>query len=250
MRLIDLSTTLSNSTSSFEPMPHQIEYIDHVTSAQRTTDMADPALWPDGRGGAMEKVTLGTHTGTHIDAPYHYGPTSGGAPARTVDEVPLEWFFGPGVLLDFSAKDEGEGITEEDVRAELARIDHEIAPGDIVLVRTDTSRLFGEPGYQQRHPGLRRSATRYLVEAGVKLIGIDAWGLDRPFRVMVQEAQAGDRDQFWESHRFGEEQEYCQIEKLDNLDQLPAPTGFDVAAFPVKLERASGAWARVVAIVR
>jgi kynurenine formamidase len=153
------------------------------------------------------------------------------------------------VLLNMSHKGEGEGITAADVERELDRIGHDLQPLDIVLVRTDASRFFESPGYQERHAGLRRSATEYLVRRGVKLIGIDAWGLDRPFSVMAEEARAGDVDQLWESHRFGEEMEYCQIEKLANLANLPHPTGFTVAAFPIKLERASGSWARVVAIL-
>jgi kynurenine formamidase len=64
---------------------------------------------------------------------------------------------------------------------------------------------------------------------------------------MVADAKAG-RAQFWESHLLGREKEYCQIERLANLDALPRPTGFTVAAFPCKLERASAAWTRVVAI--
>jgi kynurenine formamidase len=81
----------------------------------------------------------------------------------------------------------------------------------------------------------------------VRLIGIDAWGLDRPFDVMIEDARAG-RAQFWESHLLGRRKEYCQIERLANLDALPRPTGFVVSAFPVKLQRASAGWARVVAI--
>jgi kynurenine formamidase len=118
-----------------------------------------------------------------------------------------------------------------------------------VLVRTDASRSFGHPGYELRHPGLRRSATAWLVHQGVRLIGIDAWGLDRPFDVMTREALNGDSDQFWESHFYGLEHEYCQIEKLSNLAAIPMAHGFQVAAFPVKLAHASGAWARVVALI-
>jgi kynurenine formamidase len=249
VRLIDLSTTLSNGTSSFEPMPHRIEYIDHATSPKTSANLVAPELWPGGSSGAVERVELGTHAGTHVDAPYHYGPTSGGEPAKTVEQVPLEWFYGPGVLLDMSHKGEGEGITADDVRAELRRIEHELQPGDIVLVRTDASRFFESPGYQDRHAGLRRSATELIVRSGVKLIGIDAWGLDRPFSVMAAEAEAGDTGQLWESHFFGREMEYCQIEKLTNLAALPRPTGFTVCAFPVKLEKASGAWTRAVAML-
>lgn len=250
LRVIDLSHRLSNATSAFEPNPHEIQYVDHRAGAAMSGQLGiEPGLWPGGMAWAVEIVRLSTHAGTHVDAPWHYAPTAGGEPARRIDEVPLGWCIGDGVVLDMRHKEAGEGITDEDCRTALHAIRHELKPGDIVLVHTGASRFFREPGYEHRHAGLRRSATEWLVQNGVRVIGIDAWGLDRPFDVMVREAQAGDTAQLWESHLYGREAEYCQIEKLENLDALPAPSGFTVIALPVKVEGASGAWSRVVALV-
>lgn len=248
--VVDLSDRLRNETSSFEPMAHQIDYVTHEQSPALFADsLGVPAeVWPDGRMAAVERVSLSSHAGTHVDAPYHYAPDAEGAPAATIDEVPLEWCFGAGVLLDFSARAVGDGISAGDVIAELDRISHRLEPFDVVLVRTDASKHFDSPGYENRHAGLRASAVEFLVEAGVKMIGIDAWGLDRPFDVMAAEAREGDVEQLWEAHFYGRKRAYCQIEKLCNLDQLPAPTGFRVFAFPINLARASAGWARVVAI--
>lgn len=247
----DLSQRLTNDTSEFEPMPHVIEYFDHEDTAPLVEAKfgLPRKLWLDGQVWAHERVTLTTHSGTHIDAPYHYHPTSSGRPARTIDEVPFQWLMGDGVVLDMRACDRVAGVTESDVRHELDRLAYEIKANDIVLIRTDTSRHYGERGYDTVHAGLRRDATRYLVENGARLIGIDAWGLDRAFDLMAAEALAGNPEQLWESHKFGAEAEYCQIEKLTNLDKLPRATGFTVLALPVRLARASGAWSRVVALV-
>lgn len=245
-RIYDLSDTLSNATSEFEFNRHEITYLDPAETAAQSADWGlGPEYWPGGLALAAEVVTLSTHSGTHVDAPAHYGPAERGR-ARTIDEVPLEWCFGNGVLLDFRGHDRVRGITRADVEQELARIGHELEPLDIVLVMTGTD--LRAPGYELRHPGLRVEATEFLVDRGVRLIGIDAWGLDRPFDIMIEDAKAG-RAQFWESHLLGRRKEYCQIERLANLDALPAPTGFLVAAFPVKIEGASAGWARVVAIV-
>jgi kynurenine formamidase len=252
VRVIDLSQRLSNSTSDNEPMPHRIEYFSHAETAQAiSAGMGlSPEAWQGG-AWAYERVTLTTHSGTHLDAPYHYTPTTNtGEPTRPIDEVPFQWVMGDAVVLNMTHCSREQGITLEDVRAELSRIGYRLKPFDIVLVRTDISRRFDEPGYDQLHPGLRREATAYLVEQGVKLIGIDAWGLDRPMAIMAAEAAEGDLEQLWESHKYGAANEYCQIEKLCNLDQLPeAGHGFQVLALPVRLEGASGAWARVVALV-
>jgi kynurenine formamidase len=247
--VIDLSHRLSNQTSPFEPNPHHIDYIDHRQGAASSAALGiAESLWPNGMGWAVETVSLSTHAGTHVDAPYHYGPMSGGKPAKTISDVPLSWCIGDGVVLDMTHKPAGAGITDEDCRLALTAIGYTLKPLDIILIRTDTSVHFREAGYELRHPGLRRSATAWLVEQGVRLIGIDAWGIDRPFDVMVAEAEAGDGAQLWESHLYGRDAEYCQIEKLENLAALPRPFGFTVIALPVLIEGASAGWSRVVAL--
>jgi kynurenine formamidase len=249
LTLIDLSDCIGNETSDFEPNPHRITYISHAEAlAQVTRYGLKPEYFAPGHAWAVESVTLSTHSGTHVDAPYHYGPTSGGAPAKTIEALPLRWFYSDGVRLDMRQKAPGDGITADDVKRELGRIGYAIKPLDIALVWTGASQHFKEPGYDQRHAGLRADATRYLVEAGVKVIGIDAWGLDRPFVVMALEAEAGHPEVFWESHFYGMEREYCQIEKLANLDKLPRPFGFRVSCFPYNIKGASAAWTRAVAI--
>jgi kynurenine formamidase len=248
--LVDLSDRLSNRTARVEPNPHSIVYTNHRESVAVAEELygLGPERWPRSGAWAIEEATLTTHSGTHVDAPYHYAPESAGQPARTIDQVPLSWCYGDGVVLTLLTQDRVRGITEADVCAELERIGYAIKPFDIVLIRTDASKRFGTEGYHLVHPGLRRDATKWLVEQGVRLLGIDAWGLDRPFDVMAEEALNGNSEQLWESHFFGAEREYCQIEKLCNLDLLPAPYGFRVAAFPVSVEGASAGWSRVVAI--
>jgi len=248
--IYDLSQRLSNQTSAFEPNPHEIAYTTHEESAASERFEIPAAAWPGGEAWALETVTLTTHSGTHVDAPYHYAArTAAGAPARTIDQLPFRWVMGEAFLLDMTEIDPRNGIVEGDVRAELERIGYQPKPDDIALIRTDISKRFGEAGYEQLHPGLRRDATTYLVERGVKLIGIDAWGIDRPMEIMAAEVREGDLSQLWESHKYGAEHEYAQIEKLCNLDSIPRPHGFHVLALPILIEGASAAWARVVALV-
>ena len=80
-------------------------------------------------------------------------------------------------------------------------------------------------------------------------MGIDSWGWDAPLAHQAQEAKrSGRQDVFWSAHYVGVEKEYCQIERLANLDRLPA-TGFGVCAFPLKVKGGSAGPARVVAMV-
>ncbi|MFW6291881.1 MAG: cyclase family protein [Spirochaetota bacterium] len=248
MKLVDLSTPIENDAS--EPFPPQIIYKDHANGAERLGRLAgvEPEAFPERMALATEQITLTTHTGTHIDAPYHYGPTSGGERAQTVDEIPLEWCYGPGVRLDFTGYPEGSFLEERDVRMALDAITHELAPGEIVLIRTGTDRYWKTDKYMSAQSGLARSATEYIVGCGVRCIGIDAWGLDPPVNRMAEEYKAGNRAALWGTHLYGRERPYIQIEKLANLGSIPA-VGFTIAAFPVKIAGASAGWCRAVAFV-
>jgi kynurenine formamidase len=184
-----------------------------------------------------------------VDAPYHYGPTSEGRPARRIDEVPLEWCFAPGVILDVRHKQAGDWITVADLEAALDRIGYRLKPLDIVLLHTGADKRLASRDYFSQ-PGLGREGVLWLVEQGVKVIGIDAYTLDRPFASMVADfRRTGDGRYIWPAHFAGLEREYCQIEKLANLEQVPRPVGFHVSCLPVKIKGASAGWCRAVALV-
>ncbi len=254
MRFVDLSVPIVDGLPVDPPVqiPH-IEYTDHQASVDEMLTFfpgttKDDLL--DGAGWAVEKITLGTHTGTHIDAPYHYHPTmNGGEPAWTIDQVPLAWFYGNGVVLDFSDRPDGYVCTARDLEEKLHAIGYAIQPGDIVLMHTCAAAAWGTPAYLSAGCGFGREATLWLTGQGVRLVGTDAWSWDAPLDSIAEQfRKTGDRSLIWEGHKAGAAQAYCQIEKLCNLDQLP-PYGFRVSAFPVKIDRASAGWARVVAML-
>jgi kynurenine formamidase len=173
----------------------------------------------------------------------------GGKPAMTIDQVPLEWCIGPGVKLDFRALPDGHVVTAAEVEAELARIGHDLKPGDIVLVNTRAGSRYGYPDYVSSGCGMGREATLYLTDRGMKLCGTDGWSWDAPLASQVAKIkQTGDYSLFWEGHKAGAESVYCHLEKLSNLESLPA-TGFQVIAFPVKVARASAGWCRAVGVI-
>jgi kynurenine formamidase len=252
-RLIDLSVPLEHQAPS-EPMPADIHYVAHDAEGREQMERflgvrPEDLVYSGGLGWAIEEIRATTHTGTHVDAPYHYAPQSEGRAARTIDEVPLEWCLAPGVVLDMRHKAAGELITVDDLSAALVRIEYQLRPRDIVLIQTGADKRLGSPDYFAQ-PGLGREGTLWLVEQGVKVIGIDAYTLDRPFANMVADYQrTGDGRYIWPAHFAGITREYCQIEKLANLDLLPRPHGFYVSCLPVKIHRASAAWCRAVALV-
>ena len=253
-KFIDISTTLENTVPADPPIYRpRINYIDHQASVPQLqavfSGLAKQDL-PDGEGWAIETVQLMTHNGTHLDAPYHFASTmNGGERAITIDEVPLEWCFQPGVKLDFRHFPDGHVVTAGDVEAELQRIGHELKPLEIVVVNTRAGSRYGHEDYLNAGCGMGREATLYLLERGVKVTGTDAWSWDAPFAYTAERyRKTGNAALIWEGHKAGREIGYCHLEKLHNLEPLPA-VGFSVVCFPVKVRSASAGWTRAVAIV-
>ncbi len=259
-RFIDLSIYLENDVITDPPfMRPKITYQTHGDTMHELAHFFEGVTQdqtPDSAGfAAAEWVTLTTHNGTHLDAPWHYHPTmdgnlqEGGQRAITIDEVPLDWCFNPGVKLDFRHFDNGYVATAADVEAELARIGHDLQPFDIVLVNTAAGGALGNPDFVNIGCGMGYAATMYLLERGVRVTGTDAWSWDAPFSYTARKvAETGDTSLIWEGHKAGRDIGYCHLEKLHNLESLP-PHGFTVSCFPHKIRGASAGWTRAVAII-
>jgi kynurenine formamidase len=283
--IIDLSLPIKNGTN--EPESPRITYFDHTRGAKNLINGAAnmlikrnllvgllfklfvllrtagarkilnykiPAIthkdFPGEMGLANEELLLDSHAGTHLDAPWHFGPALTGMKTKTVDKLPLDWCYSDGLVLDLRHKKASEVISEEDIISALKRINYKIKPFDIVLIMTGADKCFENKDYFSAHPGMSAEATQHLVEQGVKIIGIDGWGFDRPAMKMLEDfLKTGDSSVIFPAHLAGRKFEYCHIEKLANLDKIPRPYGFKVACFPIKIENASAGWCRTVAIL-
>jgi kynurenine formamidase len=122
----------------------------------------------EGNGFNLLSIHLGSQSGTHLDAPYHFEPDG----AR-IDEVPLALCVGPGVVVDATDLGPREEITWRHVEPVADRI----GPGVIVLLRTGWSRHYGEPRYFD-HPFLGADACRRMLELGARTFCIDAINID------------------------------------------------------------------------
>jgi len=256
-RFIDLSIYLENDVPSDPPaLAPRITYQKHADTVHEFVQMIPGTTaddYPDGEAAAVEWVTLTTHNGTHLDAPWHFHSTQDAQlgekkPSMTVDQVPLDWCFRPGVKLDFRGVPDGYVCTAADVEAELKRIGHNLKPLDIVVVNTRAGLRYGQGDYLSAGCGMGYEATMYLLERGVRLTGTDAWSWDAPFEYTAARiAETGNKALIWEGHKAGRDIGYCHLEKLHNLEALPGD-GFTICCFPHKIRGASAGWTRAVAI--
>jgi kynurenine formamidase len=253
-KLIDISIPLENDVPADPPFQKvSIGYRAHEETASDIAAMFPgmrPERLPNGMGWAVETVAISTHNGTHLDAPWHYHPTMDeGKRAITIDEVPLEWCFQPGVKLDFRHLPDGHIATSAEIDAELERIGHTLRPLEIVLVNTRAGARYGQADYVDSGCGMGREATLHLLRQGIRLAGTDGWSWDAPFSYTAKRfKETGDASLIWEGHKAGRDIGYCHMEKLHNLEALPSKD-FIVSCFPVKIRAASAGWTRAVAIL-
>ncbi|WP_186758006.1 cyclase family protein [Echinicola salinicaeni] len=208
-------------------------------------------LFPKGFIGWADDTIekMGVHATTHIDAPWHYSPTTNDKRSKTIDEIPLDWCFGEGLVIDMKHKADFDPITIEDIQEFLEAQNLKLEKGMIVLIKTGRDQFNGTKDFHKKGTGMSKEATEWLIDQGIKVMGIDAWGWDLPLPYMIQKAkESNNPDLFWEAHLVGQDKEYCHMEQLVNLDALPY-SGFKVAAFPLKLVGASAGPSRVVAIL-
>lgn len=252
MKIIDLSKTIQYYPKDPSFMKIKIKHKPHKASKWILRYYGMPfRLFPKKFiGWANDEIKkMGVHSSTHVDAPWHYAPTSEGKPAKTIDEVPLEWCFGEGIVIDMKHKADFDPITSKDIIGFLEKENVALKPNMIVLIKTGRDKYMGTEDYLNKGTGMTAESTEWLIKQGIKMMGTDQWGWDLPIPYLIEQAKkSNNSEKFWEAHLVGVDYEYCHMEQLTNLDALPV-TGFQVAAFPLKIKGGSAGPARVVAIL-
>lgn len=209
-KIVDLSHPLTEATPVYPGDP--------VPSFSVATTISN-------EGYNLFKVSLGSQTGSHVDAPYHFRDTG-----STVDQMDLRCFMGTGVIIDVTAKRSKEQITLDDVR----RYEKQIEAADIVLFKTG---WYGKAGTDEfyDHPFLSKEAGEYLLSKGKRTAGIDAINLDNTggteFPIHDMYADAGG----------------IIAENLANLDAVDFDRPF-IIFLPLKLVGCDGSPVRAVAV--
>ena len=214
-RVVDLSLAIDSQTQVYPGDP-QVRFRQAATIARE--------------GFNLLGVEMGSQTGTNCDAPYHFLQRG----AR-IDEVALELFAGPGVIVDVRFKSPREAITEADVSSYL----DQVGPGTIVLFHTGWPVHYGTPEYFN-HPYLGAGACQALLDRGVRTFCLDTQNIDETpddlhpgagFPVHLLIAQAGG----------------IIVENLTALEQIDFPDPL-ITVFPLRLTGADGSPTRAVAM--
>ena len=225
MEIIDLSHTIHNEIQIYpgDPVPsigrgltHEEDYC-HV-----------------------DVLTLGSHTGTHIDAPFHFL-----ADGKKIDEIPVERFVGEGVLIDVTAKSDREIIQPEDLEPFLSKINQ----GDFVIFKTGRDKFFGSSKYYL-HPYLSAEGANILCKMGVSLVGIDAMNIDptyydRPDADPLATELPDEEEYGYPVHDVLLGNDILIVENLCNLGQIKAVKGL-YSFLPLKLRDSDGSPIRAI----
>ena len=190
----------------------------------------------------VDLLKLGSHTGTHIDAPYHFLKDG-----QRIDEIPVQRFIGNGILIDVSVKSERELIDSADLKFYAS----EIKKGDFVILRTGWDRYFGTPKYYL-HPYLSAEGARFLVEMGVSLIGVDALNVDPTYYGRMDSDPSAkdlpDEEEYgYPVHDILLGNDILIVENLCNLDKIKQRNGV-YSFLPLKLKDSDGSPIRAVFI--
>jgi arylformamidase len=177
------------------------------------------------------KLVLGTHTGTHIDAPRHFIPDG-----ATVDRIPLEQLVGTASVLDLTAFGAGEEVGVDD----LARVLGD-RPAERVLMRFDWDRKLGTMAYYNDSPFLSEEAAQWLVDRGCRLLGMDTAMPDNP-----KNGRNGPKDS--PNHKILLGNGVVLLEYMVNLSALDKDVVQLVVA-PIKVRDGDGAPVRAFAIL-
>jgi kynurenine formamidase len=180
---------------------------------------------PEALPWKVTRLSIGTHTGTHIDAAIHYDPSG-----RTIDQYPIERFILPGVVVNLSKLGEDEEISEEMLVPQLTPFPE----GGAVLIHTAWDRTWKNDLYF-RHPYLSAGAAQRLVAVGASLVGIDALNVDST----VQGTEY--------VHHILLGQDILIVENLTGLDALQPGQIYQFSFLPIRLPGLDGSPIRAVA---
>jgi kynurenine formamidase len=227
VEIIDLSQEIFAGMPVFQGLP-EVEITIHATHEQwdgiTDSDIVSPGV---------NRLSLGEHTGTHVDALSHMAREYR---EQTIETMPLSMFYTEGICLDLSDKGPRDLIEVGDLERALSGSGLEIRQGDTVLFYTDHyRRTYGTDDWYQA-PGLSTEATRWLGQQKIAAFGVEPMS---PGVVDVSNKEV---------HRICGELGFTHYENLINLHQLIGRGRFRFIGLPLRIRGGTGSPVRAVAV--
>jgi kynurenine formamidase len=207
MKLIDLSHPLEHGQQTF-PMDPKLSIIPHGTTKTLRYNIS--------------QITMGSHQGTHLDAMFHFLDEG-----KTLDQMPLDWFYGPAHLIRIPKK-ANEELTVED----FLPFEQLLKPGTRIIYETGWHKHFGAENFFSEFPSLTQEAGRYLADKNIRMLGMDT--------------PTPSKDWYEIHHDILLPKEIVIVESLANLDK--APDQFIFIGFPLNFKGRDGSPIRAVAL--
>lgn len=225
-KVIDLSQEIYQGMSVF-PMHQPTFIMTNMTHEENMEKTGSKTL-----GFSARNLLISEHGGTHSDAIWEYKPSG-----KTIENMPLEYFFGSAICVDLSHVPYSRYIEVSDIKSALNKSNLEIKKGDILLMYTaHYDRNFNTDKWQTEYSGLSYEAATYLAKSGIVNIGVDAPAIDHP------------DDLNFSGHLVCGEYDITNTENLCNLDQLVSKR-FLYFGLPLKIKEGSGSPIRAIALL-
>lgn len=208
-RIVDLSLDLYDGYPA-HPEDVQMQVGLHATHAKH--------------GFQTSRITFCTHTGTHMDAPFHFLPNG-----KTIDEIDLQKCVGPAQVIDVTKRARAGDIRVEDLQPYAGAIGR----GSRILLRTDWDRQFNTPRFYKDFPGVSYELAQWLAEREIGLIGVQTFAIHATDYERVHKTLLG--------------KEIVIVEALAHLDQLRKKQ-VQFIALPLRFRGGDGSPVRAIAI--
>ncbi|MFB5619653.1 MAG: cyclase family protein [Nitrosopumilus sp.] len=212
MKPIDLSLTISESIPTFpgSPKPQFIAWSN---------------IHDDGYN--LELLFLSSHTGTHLDAPYHFVKNG-----QKINEIPLDRLIGKGILIKLK-KTRNSSITKSDIML-FEKNNGKIPNNSSIFFYTEWQKNLKNKNYFTENPGLDPSSAKYLASKKINLVGIDSPSIDLG------------RDELFRVHKILSKNNILIVENLANMNKIRSKE-FNFTILPLNLKDATGSPVRAVA---
>lgn len=212
MKIIDLTLTISQTIPTFpgSPRPRFISW------SQIKKD-----------GYNLELLFFSSHTGTHLDAPYHFNENG-----MKIHEIPPERLISDAVLIKVK-KEKNQSIEKSDI-TKFEKAYGKIQNKSTIIFFTGWQKNLKKSNYFTENPGLSASAARYLVSKNTNLVGIDSPSID------------SGKNKNFPVHKILSKRNSLIAENLKNLDKISTPN-FKLIILPLKLKNATGSSVRAIA---